>query len=523
MRNLKYLVLGFCGLFLMSCEDDVLEVVPKDALAENTAFVSASTIELAINGVYDAAQSGFYRGSEGVAGNRGYIFGAAHIQQADMRGEDMLLINTFYGITYQATYNTTSENNRYFWENGYRVNNLANLFIVGAEQAIEGEVIDEPTGLAYIAEARFLRALTYHEMVLHFARPYTDGNGSNPGLPIVLSANNGPAAVEENEGLGRSTVAETYAQILADLDFAEANLPESRASAILTTTRATSGAAIALKTRVYLHMGDYANVITEGNKIVSAGAPFTGSGYALEAAFGPFEDNTSDESIFSMNMSANDNLNVNSALANMYGSSSLGARGEVAISPIIWNETFWDADDIRRSATFVAAGANGRLFTTKYNDYVNNADFSPILRYAEVLLNLAEAEARRGNTGRGSDLLNAVRDRYISGGMTSYGTIADANTLTQRILQERRIEYLAEGQRWKDIHRLALDPNFSTGGIPAKMLSADVSGSTYEIGTTDLTKNVGFIPYADFRFLWPLPATEVAINPTLAAQQNPGY
>ena len=93
----------------------------------------------------------------------------------------------------------------------------------------------------------------------------------------------------------------------------------------------------------------------------------------------------------------------------------------------------------------------------------------------------------------------------------------------QRNQDERRIEYLAEGLRWKDIHRNAVDPNFSTGGIPAKMLSADVNGSSYSIGTTDIATGVGAIPYADFRFLWPLPATEVAINPTLAEQQNPGY
>ena len=522
MKKLNYIFICVLGLFLFSCEDEVLDVVPKDALAENTAFESPSTIELAINGVYDAAQSGFYRGQE--TNDRGYIFGAAHIQQSDMRGEDMLLINTFYGFTYQATYTPVTENNRFFWENGYRVNNLANIFIEGVQTAVENGVIDEATGNAYIGEARFLRAITYHEMVLHFARPYRDGNGSNPGLPIVLTANNGPAAVEENAGLGRSTVAETYAQILDDLDYAEENLPDARESRTLTVTRATSGAAIAFKTRVKLHMADYTGVVEEGNKIVSNGAPFSGGGYSLTpTAFGPFEDNTSSESVFSMNMSANDNLNVNAALANMYGSSSLGARGEVAISPIIWNESFWHPDDFRRSETMVAPGASGRLFTAKFNDYVNNTDFSPILRYAEVLLNLAEAEARLGNTTRGSELLNAVRDRNITGAMTSYGLVSNQNQLILRILQERRIEYLAEGQRWKDIHRNGVDPDFSTGGIPAKMLSADVDGSSYEIGTTDLTKNVGAIPYSDFRFVWPLPATETAINPTLAEQQNPGY
>ena len=519
MKNFKYSFFILLLISFTSCDDEVLDLAPKDALSENSAFESPSTIELAINGVYDAAQSGFYRGQEN--NDRGYIFGAAHIQQSDMRGEDMLLINTFYDFTYRATYSPVTENNRYFWENGYRVINLANLFISGVESAIDKGVVDETTGNAYLGEARMLRGISLHEMVIHFARPYRDGNGSALGLPIVLTANNGPASVQENEGLGRSTVAETYSQILADLDFAEQNLPASRGGS-LNVVRATSGAAIAFKTRVYLHMGDYANTILEGNKIVSAIAPFSGGGYSLTSSpEGPFANNISTENIFSMNMSENDALNTNSALARMYGNPD-EARGEVAVSPIIWNENFWHADDLRRT-TLVTQASNGLRYSNKYRDFSTFTDFSPILRYAEVILNLAEAEARSGNITRGSSLLNAVRDRAISGAMTSYGEIADQNTLIRRILEERRIEYLGEGQRWKDIHRNAVDPNFSTGGIPAKMVSADVSESSYSIGTTDLQKLVGAIPYSDFRFLWPLPATETSINPTLADQQNPGY
>ncbi len=519
MKSYRYFLLLVIILFA-GCEDDVLELQPFDAISEEAAFTTPDRIELSMNGVYDAAQSGFYRADEN--NNRGYIFGAAHIQQGDMRGEDMLLINTFYGFTYQATYTPVTENNRYFWENGFRVVNLVNLFIEGVTGAVEGEIISADEGNSYIAEARFLRGLTYHEMLIHFARPYRDGNGSEPGLPLHTVGNNSSGSVEENSSIERSTVAQTYTFILEDLDYAEANLPESR-SGVLNVTRATRGAAIALKTRVKLHQGDWDGVVTEGNKLVPGSAPFISpiNDHALTTSVeGPWANNQSEENIFSMNMSANDNLNVNAALANMYGSSSLGARGEVAISPIIWNESFWHPDDLRRTL-LVESGASDRLFTSKYRDYVNNSDFSPILRYAEVILNLAEAEARNGNTTRGSELLNAVRDRAISGTMTSYGTIADANILAGRILEERRIEYLAEGQRWKDIHRNAVDPLFSTDGIPAKMFSADVDGSTYSVGDAgSLVKGIGAISYDNFRFLWPIPASETTVNPVLAAQQT---
>jgi len=522
MKNKILIFVTIVSVIFSGCDDEVLELTPQDAISDAAAFETAERIELAINGVYDAAQSGFYRGDE--TNNRGYIFGAAHIQQSDMRGQDMLLINTFYDFTYRATYNPTTENNRYFYENGYRVVNLANSFIEGVTGKSDEGLITAEEEQAYIAEARFLRALTYQEMIFHFARPYRDGNGSNPGLPLFTEAVTSGATVDELSGIGRSTVAQVYDAIIEDLNFAESNLPATRSSSELSVTRATSGAAIALKTRTYLHMADYANVVTEGNKIVSTNAPFSGGGYALTLdSYEPFATETTSENIFSMGMSVNDALNVNSSLPIMYGSSSLGARGEVAISPILWNETFWHPDDYRRSSVFVAPGASGRLFTTKYTEYVNGNDFSPILRYAEVLLNLAEAEARLGNTTRGSALLNAVRDRNITGTMTTYGTIANQNTLIGRILEERRIEYLAEGQRWKDLHRNAVDPEFSEGGIPAKLLSSQVDGSTYVIGGAIPAPAVPAISYDNFRFLWPLPASVTSVNETLRAEQNPGY
>jgi hypothetical protein len=90
---------------------------------------------------------------------------------------------------------------------------------------------------------------------------------------------------------------------------AEAELPDSYASALLNTTRAHKNSAIALKTRVLLAKADYAGVITEANKIVSAAAPFRATArvaHALQADVSavfkaPY---TTTESIFSFPMDA---------------------------------------------------------------------------------------------------------------------------------------------------------------------------------------------------------------------------
>lgn len=516
------------GLFvagsLTAC-DDFVDLKPVNVLSEDLAYSTAANIEQSMIGVYDAAQSGFYLGSE--TNDRGYIFGAAHIQQGDMRGEDMLLINIFYAFTYQATHTTTTANNVEYWQNGFRIVNLANLFIEGVEGAQAGGVISAAEAEAYIGEARLLRAITYHTMLIHFCRPYLDGNGSLPGLPLFDFGVDGADKVAQVVATHRSTVAETYQFVLDDLDYAESKLPSTR-EGTKQISRATKEAAIALKSRVYLHMGDYDKVLEESDKIVlQTTAPFSGGGHSLTAevddvakAFGY----VSSEMIFGMEFAqGTDNLNTNAALARMLGSPSKGARGEYAISPIIWTAPFWHPDDQRR--TLLVENNGVRYFTSKFRDYTNWTDVSPIIRYAEVLLNRAEAEARlNGVTAKAVNLLNAVRDRAIAGSMTSYalGDFATATDLVGAIINEKRIEFLGEGHRWSEIHRLAKDPDFSFGGIPAKMIAADVATiSVYNSVPT--TFGIAAIPYNDFRYLWPIPNTETTRNPTLAAEQNPGY
>ena len=71
-----------------------------------------------------------------------------------------------------------------------------------------------------------------------------------------------------------STVAEIYDQILTDLNDAEDMAISSYSTDLLNTTRVHKNTIIAYKTRVYLHMGDYANVKTEAAKIVSTASPY---------------------------------------------------------------------------------------------------------------------------------------------------------------------------------------------------------------------------------------------------------
>ena len=518
--NLKNKVFTILSILVMisvtSCDKEVTELEPFDRITESLAFSNPARVELSMVGVYDAAQSGFYAGGQ----VRGYPFGAANVEQGDMRGEDMLNVAAFFAITYEANYNTASANNVFMWHTLYGVINKANIIIEGVQKAATDGVLTAAQASAYEGEARFLRALSHHELLIHFARPYGHTAGaSHPGVPYRTVAVNTADRLESEVVKGRNTVAECYTLLLEDLSFAETNLPATR-SGVQKVTRATKGAAIGLKNRILLHKGDWAGVIAEANKL---------TGYSLAATpDGVFANNsTNTESIFSIENASTDNPGVNGSLPNMYGVAP--GRALVAISPIMFNNPKWLQSDLRRSSLVSEAG-NG-FFSNKYRRVATQEDYNPIFRYAEVVLNAAEAQARSGNTGAALDLLNSVRNRAVTTPADQFTatSFASAKELIAAILFERRIEFLGEGRRWPDIHRLALDPDYNSGGIPSKVAFGNTTkaswgfGLNFENGEYKGSKTIVARPYDDFRFLWPIPLDELNTNPTLKAQQNPGF
>lgn len=531
-------------LVVASCSE-ILEFQPATSLSNTTAFATAGTIELTVVGVYNAAQSGFYNGTLTTGVIRGYPFGAAHVQQGDNRGEDVVSTQAFYGITYDAAYDPTTANNDFMWQTLYYLINQANVVLDGLNNTTPTASLPQLTIDGYKGEMYFLRALAHHELLKHFSRPFSDNpTASNGGVVYRTSSVSDGSTADEGGQAGRISVKACYDLLLADLDLAETLLPETRSSVSLKITRATKAAAVAIKTRVYLHMGDWAKVVTEGNKLAagSPGAPTTGYGsYSLTTTpIGPFtaagsKGNT--ESIFSIENNDIDNAGVNGALPTMYNVSKapVAGRALVCISPVLWNNPWFLDTDLRKGGTMVDQDAAGpgraAIYTKKYSDAVARTDNAPVIRYAEVLLNMAEAIQRQTGApdARALALLNAVRNRSVTTAPDRFtlASFATSTALITAVLRERRIEFVCEGLRWGDIHRLAQDATFGTGGIPAKGNRTITNWSGfYRTATTPTPPVFGLqaaIPYADRRFLWPIPASETTVNPVLAAQQNPGY
>lgn len=505
--------------FLMhSCnEDKILDLEPVNNISNDASYSSPSLIQLSVTGMYNAAQIGQFN-STAPNGGRGYVWGAAFVQQGDNRGEDVVNMAGFYQFTYQSTYDPNTANNVYYWVDGYRLINRCNLVIEGVTNAISSGIVTQSVGNDYIGQAKFLRAITHFELLNFFSRPYNFTTGAtHPGIPYREVGIDTQAEVDAEIVKGRNTVAECYTKVIADLDDAEGKITQTANKSL-----ATKNAAIAFKTRVYLHQRNWDKVIAEGTKSMP-GIALTAS---PEMPFVTANNLSNSESIFSIRHAAisGQNPGVNAALASQYKTRRL-----VCISPIIWRDPSWLVDDKRRAEGSMVETVSGIKYTNKYKDGVTYTDAAPIIRYAEVVLNMAEAQARKAtpNLAAALTLLNSVRNRALANPVTqayTSVTLATQSDMVGAILKERRIEFLMEGRRWSDIQRLQNDNLFPIDGIPAKVGNASATAAMY-VPTTPFTGPYGesAIPSSNFRVLWPLPLIETNNNPTLAAQQNPGW
>jgi len=462
-------------LGISACDkEELLNPAPVTSISGANAFDTPDRILALVNGIYKSAKNvNFYGGN--------------YYTYTEARGEEFInrTSNTFTAFeAWNQTLNSGSNFVAGFWAAGYATINNSNILIKGIADN-PGKVTDV-LGKQYVAEAKFLRALSYFDLVTLYARPFNEDKGASLGLPLRLLAETTTA----NNDLKRSSVAEIYAQIIKDLDEAEADLPLTYSTSLLNTTRAHKNTAIALKTRVYLNSGNYAKVVEEAKKIVSTTAPYaaaTGVAHKLQNIIEIFTTNyTSTESILSVPMTELDNVTGQSSFPYVFN-----ANSEYNLNPSgIWGDAEWKPTDLRR--TF-ARTASGVQFLTKYSKPSPFLDYLPIIRYAEVLLNYAEAAARTGDLQTATALLKAVRTRSDASYVFPAAAIATQSALISTILKERRIELLGEGFRSNDLLRNLLP-------LPAKSSSALIAPAVEPSQTN---------------YIFPLPNTEITSNKLL--------
>jgi starch-binding outer membrane protein, SusD/RagB family len=386
----------------------------------------------------------------------------------------------------------------------------------------------------YVAEAKFLRAYFYFELVKTY------------GGDVI---NNSFDANDAIKFLPRSPVADVYKVIIADLKEAAAGLPEKGSYGSSDIGRATRGAALALLAKAYLFSEDYTNAEATAQVIIAS------TKYALETPFSKIFEPANvngKESIFEVNYVNAVGFGNGPILGVITGAATVdGGWGWFGITSNLENAYVSEGDNVRRKATIIKAGeavdneiptrifpahlVSGKPAHTSFR--YHRKFYIPLsqrvgtpwpsndikIRYAEVLLIHAEASAFNNKDAQALTSLNLIRQRVGLADKT--GLTGDA--LKAAIWNERRLELAGEGTyRWDDIRRIKI------GGKKLIALLLGPNGTFVQYNTTINTDpiekaghreaiNKGFYFKEGVHELWPIPAN--VLNSNSAITPNPGY
>jgi starch-binding outer membrane protein, SusD/RagB family len=537
MKNrLRATVMLSALLTVGACKD--LTEVPSDFVAPENFYQNQADALAAVNAAYASfvtLQSPL--SSDWYAGRNFWMLVEYPTEYATSRlsaANERSLIGTFH-----AQFNATHQYLEGYWKAAYAGINRANTVIARVPNI---ENMDATRRDQVIAEAKFLRALHYYWLAGMFG-----------GVPLKLDETQSISG----EGLPRATVEETYAQIEKDLTEAAAALPQSWPSTDY--GRATRGAALTLLGKAYLQSAGQHGITANYAKAVSTFQQVQTLGYSLVsgAQYRTLFDGTNEraaEIIWSLQHVRADGLGgqmtewftpIVSPVV-----SSAGQQNQFQAERPFYDS--YAATDVRKDATWLTSFVNAGVTKTwawtsgiqtaanygstgppvrKYIDWGAPDDGAEapdyvILRYADVLLSLAEALNATGGGAEALTLLNQVRARA---GLTALAAGMTQTQLRDAIFLERKYEFAMELHGVFDMRRnwewakarveghMRLARPTSAGGT--NINANPFSSSVEKCSVTP--SSVCFNPIDDKWKLYPIPAQAIALNPQLT--QNPGW
>lgn len=469
MKN-RVIMLLLALLPLSACEE-ILNVEPKQSIDADSALTSKEAVSAATNGVYARLRSVSLYGRDLIA------IPELLADNAINTGAGNRLIQQ--GLN-QAGFHLSN------WQVSYYAINQINL-ILEALQTLEA---DEAYKRQIKGQVLFLRGLIYHNLLRVYAYDPTaivtaEDRG---GVPLLTK---GVTAVDDIQYDGRQSIAEGYSMVYDDLQQAYQLLegtPRGRAPHF-----ATQGAVAALLSRVALYNGDYELAIKEADKAMQSGVATLANQSQVESSW---RSEVHPESFFEVVFAAPDNVGSNESLRATFmtrtniTSTNPASHGNVVLSEDLYES--YEEGDLRKALVMRGLAANANAYEiTKFaskNGGIPNLDNVPVIRYAEVVLNKAEALAHLNKDDLARDEVNKIRERS---GLSP--TSLAGQELLDEIIHQRRIEFAFEGHRFFDLKRLG----------------------------RDIQKEFGVIHFTDFRILARIPTREVDVNPNLV--QNRGY
>ncbi|MDN5213050.1 RagB/SusD family nutrient uptake outer membrane protein [Fulvivirgaceae bacterium BMA12] len=477
--------LAIAMIILPAC-DDFIDVAPEGSIDADAFFSNSDELVFALNGVY-ASQRGIF-------GNLNYfnLIEARSDNAGQDQSDQKERVET---DTFEETPGNLLMVN--IWTQNYILINNANTVIARAPGVPADSDAEQALINRVVGEAKFLRAMSYFTLVNMFG-----------DLPLRTE----PTTDFDNAVLPRSSVADVYAFIASDLTEAANVLPDSyTGGAFNEVGRATRFAALALLGKVQLQNGNGAAASSALQNVIGQFSLL--DDYADIHAAG---NNNTAESIFevSFNPTNQTGLGFNNALipsseASRLGIVAGGNGGNLPTFPTNDVQTIYEATDLRAAASFTPYdGGNATHYISKYIDLDAAGDGSDInlvlLRYADVLLMKAEAD---GESDASYELINQVRRRAFGQDPGAPDPTIDIDaampgTFLEKVMLERRREFVFENQRWLDLKRL---PDSDVLTIINNHLSAEYTGVPSVVAN---------------RLIYPIPQQEIDISGGVV-QQNP--
>lgn len=460
MKKYNLIILSIVSFFTVSCTGD-LDIMPAGNNVANTFYSNEIEVNQAVVGIYSRLGR---NGSNQDFPTLYYLL--ASEDRSDIRylvGETSAQNDQLDLRKYLITSNTSTVST--IFSRLYSIITDANALL---NRTKEGEY------LRYRAEASFLRAYAYTELVRSFG-------------PVALVT--APIENKEAVALPRESEATIYNQIIADLTYAADNLDEVYTKD--NTGRVGSLAAKALLGQVYMTMAGYP--LNDNTATAKAETVYASIIDKVSARFATkYVDiftlpNKNKYDLFSVQFLSG-NLGTGSSLPGYITNSgsnqspfpewtfsSYGQQGQdLRVDSLLINEMF-DNNDKRTLASVDTGYWNStdvktRLWVTRtiltkflekdptndriksWNDYPRNF---PIIRPAEVLLFYAEALINNGKATQAAQYINKVRTRAGLPDLKSTPTLED-------IKRERKYEFIGEGKRYFDLVRWGADEAVKT-------------------------------------------------------------
>ena len=515
----KLITLSLLCIAGTACTDH-LDVSPRNALSEDTYWKTGEDAKLALVGIYDLW------GGQG-NGEDGFAYSFFHFLADSWSDDAFNQFGGWYETFAQGNIAPANGELAARYSEFYQVIRRCNVFLANVERA----EMDDNLKDVMIGEVRFVRAYQYYILYYHWGEVQLVTSPLSPG----------------NLNVPRSAAGGTYQLIIEDLDFAIGILPETQTE----EGRIDKGAALGLKSRVTLYQ---ASVLTNQSNDVALWQEAASAAQEVInlGKYDLFQTPGGDGYSQLFDTEYENNIEViidreNDALPNHGNqmvrilSSKTGTVFLVpsqnlvdsyeAYDPITDQLIAPDAGDpfLNRDPRMAYTMEDEPRSVTDYGIIKFETDeFDPgnsnnsgvdspvnhiLMRYAEVLLNYAEAKIEANDIDATVlDAINQVRARAYGVDISDVGNYPEITTTSQSELRdivrnERRVELALEGLRWYDTRRWQIAETVRNEPIRGRTKGTIIDR------TFDASRD----------YYWPIPQREIDLIGSNILDQNPNY